>query len=225
MSVSKSLIMIPTYNESKTIGELVTRLNSVCNCGIMVLDDSDDQSTTANIARKAGAYVIQRLHKRGSVSAIAEGLRSLNGTIESIVVMDGDLQHPTTAVPRLLNALDTHDFVVASRYVEGGGCTKWDLDRLVITRLANLVARPLVPNIRDLASSFFGFHRRGLPDLSQLTGKGFKLMIELLVRGHWQSIVEVPYTYRAKEFGRDLIRFEQVSRYVQQLFRLYLRHR
>lgn len=217
-------IIVPTYNEAENVGELIARLKAVRDCNILVVDDSKDKNATANAAYKAGAQVMQR-GKRGLSSAVIDGLRFLSNDIDKVVVMDADLQHPPEDVPRLFEALGKHDFAVASRYIPGGGCNGWDFDRIVISRAANLLARPLVPKVHDLVSGFFGFRREGLPDLTLVNDRGFKIMLELLVRGNWKSVVEVPFIFQPRLRGDTKMKLSQVRDYVLQLVKLYLRRR
>ncbi len=218
-------VIIPTYNEAENVGELIARLKAVCDCNILVVDDSKDKNATANAAYEAGAQVIQRIGKRGLSSAVIDGIETLNKDADKVVVMDADLQHPPEDVPKLFEALNSHDFVVASRYIAGGGCNGWDFDRIVISRTASLMARPLVPKVHDLVSGFFGFRREGLPDLSSVNDKGFKIMLELLVRGKWKSIVEVPFIFQPRLHGDTKMKFSQIRDYLLQLVGLYLRKR
>lgn len=237
-------VIVPTYNESENIGELLHRLKTVYDCLVLVIDDSNDKNATATAAYEAGAYVVQRdlgmtkvypgakvtdavssserRNGRGLSSAVAYGLEVLNDDVDRTVVMDADLQHPPEVVPKLFEALDSHDFVVASRYIDGGGCKEWDFDRKVISRFANLLARPLVPKVHDLVSGFFGLKREGLPDLSAVNDRGFKIMLELLVRGHWKSVVEVPFIFQPRLHGETKMRREQMRDYTLQLASLYV---
>jgi len=218
-------IIVPTYNEAENIGELIARLKAVCTCSILVVDDSRDKGATANAAYKAGSQVMQRTNKRGLSSAVIDGLRLLGDDLDKVVVMDADLQHPPEMVPKLFEALDAYDFVVASRYIKGGGCKEWDFDRKVISRVANLLARPLAPKVHDLVSGFFGFRRRGLPDLNLVNDSGFKIMLELLVRGNWKNVVEIPFAFQPRLRGDTKMKSTQVKEYALQLVKLYLRRR
>lgn len=213
-------IIIPTYNEAENIPELTERLQAVGCKDLLIVDDSPNDKT-AIAAKKAKCEVLHRKSERGLSSAVLSGIR--HSKASSFVVMDADLQHPPEVIPNLIKQLISHDFVVASRYIKGGGCSQWDLDRKVISRVANLLARPLVPKIHDLVSGLFAFRREGLPDLNTVDTKGFKIMLELLVRGHWASVVEVPYVFQPRLKGDTKMRKEQVIDYASQLTKLYLR--
>ena len=212
-------VIIPTFNEFENLPELVTRLRkSGYQDRILIVDDSPDNQT-AQVARDLGCEVLKRVGKRGLSSAVIDGINTTN-SYDKIVVMDADLQHPPEVVSRLFEQLNTHDFVVASRYIDGGGCEEWDLDRKVISRVANLAARPLT-SVKDAVSGFFGFTRSGLSDTKDMKVNGFKIMLELLVRGHWDSIVEVPYTFATRKRGKSNMRWEQIRNYLFQLVTLY----
>ena len=216
-----SIIIVPTYNESENVPELAWRLRASGYEGkVLVVDDSLNDET-ANAARKVDFQVLKRTDKKGLSSAVIDGLSSLDGEVDKVIIMDADLQHPPEFVPELFRKLDEHDFVVASRYVDGGDCDEWDLDRKVISRVANLAARPLT-GIKDAVSGFFGFRRSGLPNLDVLNNRGFKIMLELLVKGHWDSTTEIPYTFGVRKRGQTKMRFEQIRDYLFQLVSLYL---
>ena len=217
----KVSIIIPTKNEEKNIAALLSHFNyagSEIAYEAIVVDDSDNNFTMV-AAALAGAKIIKG-RSVGLSQAVIDGIAEAQG--DAIVVMDADFQHPPELVPKIAEELKNHDFVVASRYVDGGGCEVWDLDRKVISRVANLAARPLVPKVKDSVSGFFGFRRDGAPELSSLSGRGFKIMLELLVKGNWKNVVEIPYTFGVRKEGSSKLGRKQVSEYLIQLASLYL---
>jgi len=217
-----STIIIPTYDEAENIPELVRRIRaSVDSVKILVMDDSPD-CKTADAAWQAGCGVIRRTRNKGLAQSVIEGIGYEKGT-DYIIVMDGDCQHPPETLPRIINALDKHDFVVASRYIRGGGCKDWGLGRKVISKVANWLAMPLMKfEVKDLMSGFVGFRTAGLPDLDEIKPKGFKIVTEILVRGDWHSIVEVPYIFEARKRGKSKLNSKQITAYMKQLVQLYL---
>jgi len=214
-------IVIPTYKEEENIPDLIDRIRKategIVKCHILIVDDSDNFDTL-KAAGKKKVKVIHRQEKLGLSSAVIEGI--IHATTDKVIVMDADLQHPPEALPDLIKALETNDFVVMSRYIPGGDCQEWDLDRKIISRVANLAARPIT-KVKDAVSGFFGFDKKGLPDLKVLNPRGFKIMLELLAKGKWASIVEVPFTFGIRTRGETKMRFEQVRDYLIQLASLY----
>jgi dolichol-phosphate mannosyltransferase len=105
-----------------------------------------------------------------------------------------DLQHPPEVVPDLLQALTDHDLVVGSRYCKGGSAGEWKLSRKVVSAVANLLALPLAPKVKDRMSGFFAFHRAAVkPD--SLNAVGCKIGLEVAARGNHHEVTEVPSTF------------------------------
>jgi len=214
-----STIIIPTYNEAENLPELAKRIRAVCNAEILVVDDNSPDGT-AKIAEELGCKVLNRKGRQKGLSAsVIEALHTV-GT-DKIIVMDADLQHPPEALPRIIDELDKADFVVASRYIKGGSCKEWDLDRKVLSRVANLLAYPIA-GVKDAVSGFFGLRRVGLPDLSIASTRGFKIMLELLVKGKWNRVAEIPYTFDVRTKGSSKLSVDKITDYALQLAGLYL---
>ena len=214
-------IIVPTFNEQENLPELARRIRASLDSSaeILVMDDSPNDST-ASVAHSLGCKVVQREGLKGLSRAVIDGIKLSNS--EKVIVMDADLQHPPETLPALIEALEENDFVVMSRYIKGGGCKEWDLDRKFVSRVANLAARPLQLKVHDLVSGFFGFKRKGLPELNTVSPRGFKIMLELLVRGRWHQVAEVPYIFESRTKGESKLSKQRVTDYVLQLIDLYL---
>lgn len=220
-------IIVPTYNEAENIPYLVDRirksLDGTVKYDILIMDDSVSDETV-KVSRLHGCKTVHRTSNKGLSPAVVEGIdiATLQGA-EYIIVMDADLQHPPEVLPRLLEALKEHDFVIPSRYIKGGGCVEWDMDRKFISRVANLAAMPLVMfRVRDLASGFFGFRTSALKTTENLTAQGFKIMLELLVKNNWSSIKEIPYMFESRTRGESKLDRAKIFAYLKQLVNLYL---
>lgn len=220
-------IVVPTYNESENIPELVSRirssLDSTVEYDILVMDDSPSMDT-CTMAVDYNCKAVHRTSNKGLSPAVIEGIdiAMLTGS-DYVIVMDADLQHPPEVLPRLLDALKEHDFVIPSRYIKGGGCVEWDMDRKLISRVANYAAMPLVMfKVRDLASGFFGFKVSSLKTTNNLTAQGFKIMLELLVKNDWSSIYEIPYMFESRTRGESKLDHTKIIAYLKQLVSLYL---
>jgi dolichol-phosphate mannosyltransferase len=156
-------VIIPTYNESENTRPLVQRLNhslSSYQYEVIFMDDNSRDGTAEAVRTLAAEYpvrVIVRKNKRGLASAVVDGIKAAGG--EEVVVMDADLQHPPEVVPQLLQALKDHDLVVGSRYCKGGSAGEWKFSRKLVSSIANLLALPLAPKVKDRMSGFFSFHR------------------------------------------------------------------
>jgi len=221
-------IIVPTYNEAENIGELIERIETSLkglDFEVIVVDDSSPDGT-AEIAEELGrAYrnvkVIKRPRKMGLASAALEGMREAKYRL--IAVMDADLQHPPELLPKLLErAKEGYDIVIASRYVEGGGVEGWSFWRRLISRGATLLAHTLLPKtrgVKDPMSGFFVFRRKVVEGV-ELNPTGYKLLLEVLVRGRYEGVAEVPYVFKARRRGRSKLGLREVFDYTVFLFKL-----
>jgi dolichol-phosphate mannosyltransferase len=135
---------------------------------------------------------------------------------EALLVMDADLSHPPEVAPKLVHALDAGaDLAIGSRYVDGGGTMDWPLRRRVVSRIACLMGNVLVP-VRDSTSGFFAM-RRSVVDGVKLNPIGFKIGFEVMARGRYRRVVEVPYTFRDRELGASKFGQREILQYLVQL--------
>ncbi len=224
-------LIIPTYNERARLGELVAEVFRVFAAHgiageLVIVDDNSPDGTGALAEQLATRYRIRVLHRAGKLglgTAVVEGFAVASGDV--LGVMDADLSHPPATLPRLLAALDTHraDLVIASRYVPGGRTKNWPITRRVMSRVACLLARPITA-ARDATSGYFLIRREAVRDVTIAAG-GFKICLELLVRGRVRSIVEVPYEFADRAAGESKMSWREATGYFRQLRNLWAHHR
>jgi dolichol-phosphate mannosyltransferase len=162
--------------------------------------------------------VLHRPGKLGLGSAVIDGFATATGTV--LGVMDADLSHPPEALPRMLDALDRFqaDLVIGSRYIPGGGTKNWPFVRRAMSRFACLIARPLTA-ARDATSGYFLIRRHASEDVT-IQARGFKICLELLVRGRIRTIVEVPYEFSDRAAGESKMSWREASGYFRQVWDL-----
>jgi dolichol-phosphate mannosyltransferase len=221
-------IIVPTYNEAENIGELIERIEASLkglDFEVIVVDDSSPDGT-AEIAEELGrAYrnvkVIKRPRKMGLASAALEGMREAKYRL--IAVMDADLQHPPELLPKLLErAKEGYDIVIASRYVKGGGVEGWSLWRRLISRGATLLAHALfleTRKVKDPLSGFFLFRREVVEGI-RLNPIGYKLLLEVLMKGEYDKVAEVPYVFKMRRRGKSKLDLREILNYVLFLLKL-----
>jgi len=213
-------VVVPTYNEATTIPTLAARLAAAMGARaweLVVVDDGSPDGTADVAERLAPAIpvrVVRRSGKLGLATAVMAGFAAASG--DTLVVMDADLSHPPEVVPRLVDAVaDGSELAVGSRYVAGGGTVDWPLRRRVVSRVACLMGNLLVP-VRDATSGFFAL-RRSVIDGVRLDPIGFKIGFEVIARGRYRRVVEVPYTFRDREAGRSKFGRREILDYALQL--------
>ena len=217
-------IIVPTYKEKDNIVPLVERIqNSLAKYDyeiVMVDDNSADGSEEIvnGLAQKYPVKIIVRKNKRGLSSAVVDGIAATDS--EFVIVMDADLQHPPEVLPDIAKALESHDFVMASRYIKGGSPGEWKLSRKIVSKGATLLALPIAPKIKDPMSGFFGF-KRSVLDITSLSPTGWKIGLEILVRSKFKAVTEVPYTFVPRARGESKLSRRIMGEYLKQLMDLY----
>jgi dolichol-phosphate mannosyltransferase len=230
-SVSRLLsIVIPTYNESENIVPLVRQIAAALkgyDYEVVFVDDNSADGTAETIERLSAGYpvrVIVRKDEKGLASAVVHGIN--NSTSEYVLVMDADLQHPPEVIPALIEkARSGVDVVIASRYVQGGGCQDWGLIRRIISRGALGLAHLFLPATRpvnDPMSGFFMFNRR-VVDGIVLKPAGYKILLEVLMEGNIESVTEVPFTFVNRSGGESKLNARQQIEYLKHLYSLMRR--
>jgi dolichol-phosphate mannosyltransferase len=216
-------IVVPTYNERDRLSDLVTSVfnaydTAKLNAELIIVDDNSPDGTGALADELAARHRIQVLHRSGKLglgTAVVEGFEAAKAPI--VGVIDADLSHPPLLLPKMLAVMreTSADLVIGSRYVPGGGTRNWPFGRLVLSRLACVLARPLTP-VKDATSGFF-LIRRDLARGVRISAGGFKICLELLVRGRPSSVVEVPYVFEGRTAGESKMNLKEAMGYLEQL--------
>ena len=184
----------------------------------LVIVDDGSPDGTADLAEKIGATqpvrVLRRAGKLGLASAVVAGFGMARG--DTLVVMDADLSHPPEVLPKLLDALASGaDLAIGSRYIKGGGAMDWPMKRRVVSRVACLMGNVLVP-VRDSTSGFLAL-RRSVVEGVKLNPIGFKIGFEIMARGRYKKVIEVPYVFRDRELGSSKFGRREIGQYLIQL--------
>ena len=221
-------VVVPTFREAAGLRALVERVrDALSGYGaewelLLVDDDSGDGSEEVVAALASSAPV--RLHVR------REPPRDLSRSVllgiglarfDRVVVMDADLSHPPERIPALLGALDAGaELALGSRYVPGASVDRgWSRGRRLSSRLATALAQPLVA-CADPLSGFFAADRRRLPGPERLRPGGYKIALELMVRGRLR-VTEVPIVFHDRRIGASKMGWRTLAAYLRQLARLY----
>lgn len=226
-------IVVPTYNERERLVELVDAVLAAAARArvaleLVIVDDNSPDGTGVladQLAETRPMQVVRRAGKLGLGTAVVAGFAVAKAPV--VGVMDADFSHPPSLVPTLFAAMRETgaDVVVGSRYIPGGSTPDWPWSRRLLSRVGCLLARPIAP-IRDAASGFF-IIRRDLARQVQIQAGGFKICLELLVRGAPGHVVEVPFRFDDRELGESKMSMREASGYLVQLRDLYflrLRH-
>ncbi len=206
-------LVLPTYNEAGNIERFVAaaRENLPASARILIVDDNSPDGTGEIADRLAAAderiSVLHRPRKEGLGPAYIAGFRrALEGGAGLVLEMDSDFSHDPAQLPRLLEASESADLVIGSRYVPGGSAAEWSAPRLAISRGGSAYARlTLGLSLRDPTAGFKCFRREALEaiDLDAVRSKGYAFQVEMAYRTIRQGfrVVEVPISFRDREVG------------------------
>ncbi len=238
--VTSVSVVIPTRNEADNIVKLLDELGAVLpgDAEVIFVDDSDTADTQRAIEaecsrRSLRIVVIHRPEgeRPGGLSgAVVRGLDA--STAPWVCVMDADLQHPPALVPQMLARAQAGgvDVVVASRYcgttpVDSGddAAEAFGPARHLLSRVSTRAAQLLFPrSLRGVSDPMSGFFllRRSAAALDRLHPRGFKILLELLVRSRDLRVAEIPFRFGTRNAGESKASATEAVHYLVQLLAL-----
>ena len=219
-------IIVPTYNERGNIEKLIPEIFESCKglnakVEVIVADDNSPDGTgrlAEQLARKYNIKVLHRRGKKGLAAAVIHGFSESKSQI--LGVMDADLSHPPKIIPKLVKPIlnNEADLVIGSRYAKGGGVEVWPLSRRLTSKIATLMAWPLT-KAKDPMSGLF-FLKKSAIDGVKLNAKGYKIGLEVLVKGKYEKALEIPYLFRNRFVGKSKLNATEYLHYVRNLIAL-----
>lgn len=218
-------IILPVLNEAENLKILIPELKKQLKqqkYEIIVVDDDSQDNTQAVIIKLKKQYpiiYILRKNKKSLSSAVIDGYNIAKG--KYYIVMDSDLSHPPEVIKRIVRKLDEgYDIAVASRYARGGGVVKWAWFRKAVSYMGTFMARPIV-KVKDPLAGYYGIKKQVIEGVS-LNALGFKILLEVLVKGHYKKVTEIPYIFLERHAGQSKAGIRVYFQYHLHVFMLYL---
>ena len=211
--VCELTVIVPTFNEQDNVATLISRLHATLDgvaWRVIFVDDNSPDGTAEAVKAIAAAdprvQCLRRIGRRGLAGAVIEGM--LASASPYVAVIDGDLQHDETVLPKMLNVLRGGDaeLVIASRYTTDAHAQVEGLApvRQLGSQFANWLGRLVLrQHVSDPVSGFFMIRRELVdPVAAKLADEGFKILFDLIATQPRQlKIVELPYTFRERVAG------------------------
>ena len=236
-------IIIPTFNESKNITDLLNQIQSNIPTGtdveIIIVDDNSPDGTglivEKYIEEKMGTLyidqsyqnisikIIHRKEKTGLISALINGISTSKG--QNVLIMDADFSHPPEVISRMISELkkEPNCIIIGSRYITGGAINGMPFKRFLLSLGANFIARHglSLKNVYDPMSGFFAFPKHTLHGM-EFNTDGFKILLEILIKKkNTIKVKEIPYTFKDRKYGQSKLSFQIIFDYVKAVWKLY----
>lgn len=225
-------IVIPTYNEKENIEFLIQDIqiefkkNNI-NGEIIVVDDNSPDGTGKIVERlirkNKQIKLIHRGGKLGLSSAVLDGWKIAEGNI--LGVMDADLSHSPEKIHELYNPIKHKavDFTIGSRYIKGGEIEGWDLKRRMMSKIATILAK-LFTDVKDPMTGFFMIRKECVKG-KKINSRGFKILLELILKADYKKVKEIPIKFTNRIKGRSKADSSEIIFYLKNLFgyRKYIR--
>ncbi len=233
--MSPTLIVMPTYNERENLPRMVQRLLSLpVKVDLLVVDDNSPDGTgklADDLAVKhPEVHVLHRQEKNGLGRAYLAGFKwALEHGYEFVFEMDGDFSHNPDDVPSFLEAAQTADLVLGSRYINGIRIINWPLSRLMLSKsAATYVKLILGMPITDPTGGYKCFRRRALEaiNLDEVRSNGYSFQIELTHKLWRQgyTVVEVPIIFTERLLGHSKMSGHIVREALFMVWRLFFQN-
>lgn len=210
--------MVPTYNERENVGPLIRGiLEQGPQIDVWVADDGSPDGTAVAVRQAMAEHpgrveLLDRGEKGGRGAAVIAGFKKGLADprrYDVLLEMDADFSHHPREIPKLLEKIETHDMVIGSRYVHGGGTSDWGWTRAVLSFLANkYVAAVAGVPIRDTTSGYRAYRRQVLEatDFDRIKISGYAVHGEMAYQAwiHGFRLGEVPIHFknRAREASK-----------------------
>lgn len=217
-------VIVPTYNERENIRNLIPIISENLRDfehEIIVVDDNSPDGTAMVVEELSKDYhvkVLKRSGKLGLASAVVHGFKHARG--DYLGVIDADLQHPPEQLKDfVINVMNGSDVAVGSRYTTGGNTEGWSTFRTIVSRGATLLSKPLT-KVKDPMSGYFFLKRKVIKNIS-FEPTGYKILLEILTKGAYNKVKEIPYTFRIRTIGKSKLGVGEFSSYLKLLYQLY----
>lgn len=231
MNTKKILVFTATYNEVQNAPLLLADIwSALPEADVLIVDDNSPDGTGTSLdviaQQDLRLRVIHRPRKLGLGSAhYLAIIYAMRHKYDLLITMDADLSHDPKDIPRLISALDDGDFLIGSRYAEGGACDYTGY-RKELSRIANIVTRLLLRiDVHEFTTSFRVFNVKSLSKVkfNWIGNFGYSFFLEAVVRLHANglSIKEEPIHFYNRHSGKSKIPSLEIFRGMSKLIQLF----
>ncbi|MHA1129352.1 MAG: polyprenol monophosphomannose synthase [Candidatus Helarchaeota archaeon] len=229
----KISIVIPTYNEIGNIQKMISNVQHVMeefnpNYEILIIDDNSPDGTGEAVKEISKIYekikLIQRPDRAGLGDAYKVGFQHITGDI--IFEMDADLSHDPIDIPKFVKSLKKKDVIIGSRYIKGGGNYNRSKSRIIISRIANILASFFFNlQLTDCTSGYRAYKRKVVDTIiPHVNCQKYTFQVEMLEKAKMFgfSIGEVPISFRDRQKGKSKFNLGEINEFLKELLKKFL---
>ncbi|MDF2940137.1 MAG: hypothetical protein K0R66_779 [Gammaproteobacteria bacterium] len=224
-------IIIPTFNERENVRFISQRIKTALghlaiSYEIWFIDDSKDDTPEVLKQLSEADPCIHYVHRdkgRGLGTAVVEGFSKANG--QYLIVMDADLQHPPELLPSMIEKLKQgSEIVIPSRFVQGGSDGGLNAFRKLVSWTARMIGQIALKRLRpisDCTGGYFGIDKKVI-EQAKLDPIGWKILMEVLVKGRYSKVAEIPYEFVDRNAGESKMSLKEQWNYLKHIGKLVL---
>ena len=192
--MKKIAVLIPTYNESKLIIDLIKEILKIRKKGVsihvFIIDDNSPDGTgklvEKSFADNSKVVLIHREKKEGIAKAYIAGFQQAlaKNIFDYLIQMDADFSHRPIDLATIVDDLLTgeHDLIIGSRYIEGVSVVRWPIKRILLSYFAGVYVRRLTGlKTQDPTGGFNGYNTKIFEklDIEKITAEGYIFQVEM----------------------------------------------
>jgi len=212
--LKKVLVIIPTYNESENILNLIPEVLKYSDSNylwnVLVVDDNSPDGTAMMVENlnNPDVHLIKREKKMGLGTAYVRGFRfAIEKSFDFVFEMDADFSHDPKYLPEFVKLIEEgNDLVVGSRYINGISVVNWPIGRLFLSYYANIYTRIVTGlKVKDTTAGFMCYRVSSLSqiDLDKVKSNGYSFQIEMKFKFYKKGfkIAETPILFIDRRAG------------------------
>lgn len=214
-------IIIPTYNEAQNIPSLIEELFASLNreqidAEVIIVDDNSPDGTGKVAEEMSQRYPVTIIHRSGKLglgSAVIKGFKASERPL--VGVMDADLSHDPSILNSLINSLRNNDIAIGSRFEPESTVENWLWWRKIISQIGIILAR-LLTRVHDPLSGYFFLRKEVISGLD-LETTGYKILLEILVKGYYANVKQIPFRFRIRQHSTSKLSSKEYWLFGKQL--------
>lgn len=214
-------LIIPTYNEAKNIPIFLEEVFAVIDKSkidleFIVVDDNSPDGTGQVVEKLKSLFPVRVIHRSGKMglgSAVIAGFASSDRPY--VGVMDADLSHDPKIINELILSLQQSDIAIGSRFSEGSRVENWQWWRKIVSNVGVFFARKLT-RAKDPLSGYFFLNKKIIESIPLKT-KGYKILLEILVKARISKITEIPFVFRMRKFSTSKLNSQEYILFFKQI--------